>query len=131
MVSRVSHTTVNCRNAFELSEWWKRVLDYTDVPGDPNEPGHEECMIVDPRTGHRLLFIEVAHLQDPVGRVHLDLAPQDRRRDEEIDRVLGLGAVEVADRRRPDGSGWMVLADPVGNQFCILRSDEERAAADG
>lgn len=131
MVSRVSHTTVNCRNAFELSEWWKRVLDYTDVPGDPNEPGHEECMIVDPRTGHRLLFIEVADLQDPVGRVHLDLAPQDRRRDEEIDRVLGLGAVEVADRRRPDGSGWMVLADPAGNQFCILRSDEERAATDG
>lgn len=131
MVSRVSHTTVNCRNAFELSEWWKRVLDYTDVPGDPNEPGHEECMIVDPGTGHRLLFIEVAELQDPVGRIHLDLAPQDRRRDEEIDRVLGLGAVEVADRRRPDGSGWMVLADPAGNQFCIVRSDEERAAADG
>lgn len=131
MVSRVSHTTLNCRNAFELSEWWKRVLDYTDVPGDPNEPGHEECMIVDPRTGHRLLFIEVADLQDPVGRVHLDLAPQDRRRDEEIDRVLGLGAVEVADRRRPDGSGWMVLADPAGNQFCILRSDEERAATGG
>ncbi len=131
MVSRVSHTTVNCRNAFELSEWWKRVLDYTDVPGDPNEPGHEECMIVDPRTGHRLLFIEVADLQHPVGRVHLDLAPQDRRRDEEIDRVLGLGAVEVADRRRPDGSGWMVLADPAGNQFCILRSDEERAATNG
>lgn len=131
MVSRVSHTTVNCRNAFELSEWWKRVLDYTDVPGDPNEPGHEECMIVDPRTGHRLLFIEVDDLQDPVGRVHLDLAPQDRRRDEEIDRVLGLGAVEVADRRRPDGSGWMVLADPAGNQFCIVRSDEERAVTDG
>lgn len=131
MVSRVSHTTVNSRNAFELSEWWKRVLDYTDVPGDPNEPGHEECMIVDPRTGHRLLFIEVDDLQDPVGRVHLDLAPQDRRRDEEVDRVLGLGAVEVADRRRPDGSGWMVLADPAGNQFCIVRSDEERAATDG
>ena len=36
----VSHTTVDCRNAYELSEWWKRVLGYVDVPDDPNEPGH-------------------------------------------------------------------------------------------
>ncbi|MDP8927427.1 MAG: VOC family protein [Actinomycetota bacterium] len=128
MATRVSHTTVNCLNAHELSEWWKRVLDYTDLPGDPNEPGDEECMIMDPRTGHRLLFIEVSDLQDPVGRVHFDLAPVDRTRDEEVERVLGLGAREVADRRRPDGSGWMVLEDPSGNRFCILRSDAERSA---
>ena len=131
MASRVSHTTINCRDAFQLSEWWKRVLDYTDVPGDPNEPGHPQCMVVDPHTGHRLLFIEVADLQAPEGRIHLDLAPEDRRRDDEIDRVLGLGAVEVADRRRPDGSGWMVLADPAGNRFCIVRSDQERAEGSG
>jgi catechol 2,3-dioxygenase-like lactoylglutathione lyase family enzyme len=128
MAARVSHTTINCTDAYEASEWWKRVLDYTDIPGDPNEPGHDHCMIVDPRTGHRLLFIEVDELQDPVGRIHLDLAPTDRTRDEEIERVLGLGAREVADRRRPDGSGWMVLEDPNGNRFCIVRSDGERAA---
>lgn len=128
MASRVSHTTVNCLNAHELSEWWKGVLDDTDVPGDPNEPGHEECMIVDPRTGHRLLFIEVSDLQHPVGRCHLDLAPEDRTRDEEIERVLGLGARQVADRRQSDGTGWMVLEDPAGNHFCILRSDAERSA---
>lgn len=62
-----------------------------------------------------------------MGRIHLDVAPEDRSRDEEIDRVLGLGAREVADRRRSDGIGWMVLADPAGNHFCILRSDAERA----
>jgi hypothetical protein len=128
VAARVSHTTINCLGAYEVSEWWKRVLDYTDIPGDPNEPGDEECMIVDPRTGHRLLFIEVADLQDPVGRIHLDLAPRDRTRDEEIERILGLGAREVADRRRPDGSGWMVLEDPAGNRFCIVRNDAERAA---
>jgi hypothetical protein len=103
------------------------VLGYTDVPGDPNETGDEECMILDPATGHRLLFIEVDHLTDG-SRVHLDLAPTDRRRDEEIERVLQLGATQIADRRKPDGSGWMVLADIEGNQFCILRSDAERAA---
>jgi hypothetical protein len=128
VAARVSHTTVNCLDAYEVSEWWKRVLDYADIPGDPNEPGDEECMIVDPRTGHRLLFIEVADLQDPVGRIHLDLAPRGRTRDEEIERILGMGAREVADRRRPDGSGWMVLEDPAGNRFCIVRSDAEREA---
>jgi hypothetical protein len=60
-------------------------------------------------------------------RLHLDLVPTDRTRDEEIERVLGLGATEVADRRNPDGTGWMVLADPEGNEFCIVRSDAERA----
>jgi hypothetical protein len=128
MAARVSHTTINCIDAYEVSEWWKRVLDYTDVPGDPNEPGDEEFMIVDPRTGHALLFTEVAELQDPDGRIHLDLAPTNLTRDQEIERVLGLGAREIADRRRPDGSGWMVLEDPVGNRFCIVRSDAERTA---
>lgn len=126
MVSRVSHTTLNCVDAFELSEWWKPVLGYVDVPGDPNEPGHEECMIVDPATDHRLLFIEVDELQAAVGRIHLDLAPSDRSRDDEVDRVLDLGATLVADRRNADGTGWVVLADPAGNRFCIVRSDQER-----
>lgn len=126
MAVHVSHTTINCRDAYEASEWWKQLLDYTDIPGDPNEPGHEQCMIVDPRSGHRLLFIEVADLQDPVGRIHLDLASPDRTRDEEIERARSLGAREVTDRRRPDGSGWMVLEDPAGNRFCIVRGDAER-----
>jgi hypothetical protein len=126
VVSRVSHTTINCLDAYELSEWWKPVLGYVDVPGDPNAPGHEECMIVDPGGSHRLLFIEVDELQADVGRIHLDLAPTDRHRDDEIARVISLGATEIADRRQADGTGWMVLADPAGNHFCILRSDEER-----
>ncbi len=128
MAVRISHTTFNCRDAFELSAWWKQLLGYTDVPGDPNEPGHEQCMIVDPNGDHRLLFIEVDELQDPIGRVHLDLAPTDRRRDEEVERIRSHGAIEVEDRRNPDGSGWVVFADPVGNRFCIVRSDEERRA---
>lgn len=128
MASRVATTTFNCTDAYALSEWWKQVLDYTDLPDDPNEPGHEECVIVDATGSHRLLFIEVDELQDVPGRVHLDLAPTDRRRDAEIERVLAMGAQPVTDLRHPDGTGWMVLADPEGNLFCIVRSDEERAS---
>ena len=128
MTSRVSHTTFDCRDAFELSEWWKSVVGYTDVPDDPNEPGDEECMIVDPNSDHRLLFIEVEDLRSN-GRIHLDLVPTDRRRDDEIDRLIAVGATQIADRRKCDGTGWMVLADPAGNHFCVLRSEEERAVA--
>lgn len=128
MVSRVAHTTVDCDDAFALSEWWKRVLAYTDISGDPNEPGDEECMIADPVSGHRLLFIETGDTKYVKNRVHLDLAPTDATRDEEISRIVALGATEVADRRSADGNGWMVLADPAGNEFCVLVSDTERAA---
>jgi catechol 2,3-dioxygenase-like lactoylglutathione lyase family enzyme len=128
MTSRVSHTTVNCRNAYASSEWWKHVLGYVDVEGDPNEPGHEECIILDPDGTHRLLFIEVEELQTADGRWHLDLAPTDTTRDAEVERLVAHGASVRADRRNADGSGWVVLADPDGNEFCVLRGDAERAA---
>ena len=126
MASRISDTIIDCTNAYELCEWWKKVLDFVDVDGYQNETGDEECVIADRRGNNSLLFGQVDDLRKPGGRIHFDLAPTDRRRDEEIDRVLALGATEVADRRNPDGTGWMVLADPEGNHFCIVRSDEER-----
>jgi hypothetical protein len=50
---------VDCTNAYALSRWWQAVLDYIEDPNDPNEPGHEECMIFSRDRHHRLLFIEV------------------------------------------------------------------------
>lgn len=122
----VSHTTVNCRNAYELSEWWKKLLEYTDIPGDPNEPGHSHCMIVDPDSGHQILFLEVPDPQ-PTKQIHLDLRPRIGERDAEIERVRALGAEEVSDQRGiyGPGSGWTVFADPEGNLFCVLRSTTE------
>lgn len=128
MVCTISHTTVDCANAYELSEWWKRVLDYVDIPGDPNLPGHEECMIMRPDGGHRVLFIEVPEAKQGKNRIHFDLMPADRTRDEETERLIALGATLVLDLRDPrTGKGWAQLADPAGNEFCVLRSDAERA----
>lgn len=92
MTSRVSHTSIDCHAAYALSTFWAAVLGYTDVPGDPNEPGHDECMILDPAGSHQLLFIEVPEDKVVKNRVHLDLVPTDGSRDEEIERVLSLGA---------------------------------------
>jgi len=49
----------------------------------------------------------------------------DGTREQEVDRVLALGATQLADLRRSDGGGWVVLADPEGNEFCILRGLSE------
>ncbi|MDR7275289.1 VOC family protein [Catenuloplanes atrovinosus] len=128
MTSYVSHTTVDCTDAYALSRWWRVVLDYREDPADPNEPGDEECMIASADGRHRLLFIEVPDAKRVKNRVHLDLRPAEGTRDAELARLTGLGATVVADRRNPDGTGWVVLADPEGNEFCILRGEAEVAA---
>ena len=128
MPSFISHTSVDCANAYTLSLWWQEVLGYVQEEDDPNEPGHDECLIVSPVNGHRLLFIEVPEAKSVKNRIHFDLRPNSGPRDEELQRLLGMGATQVDDQRRPDGTGWVVLADPEGNEFCILRSEAEVAA---
>jgi hypothetical protein len=131
MTSYIAHTTIDCSNAYELSEWWKPVLGYVDLDGDPNEPGHEECLIRHPETGHRLLFLEGPDAKQVKNRLHFDLEPAAGTRDEELATLLALGATQVADHRGKygPGTGWVVLADPEGNEFCILRSKAERACS--
>jgi hypothetical protein len=130
MALRVSHTTFNALDAYQQSVWWAELLGYHEDPEDPNLPGHEECMISSADGSHRILFIDVPDAKQARNRVHLDLQAVDRRRDEEVERVLALGATLVDDLRKPDGTGWAVLADPEGNEFCVLRSDVVRAAQD-
>ena len=127
MTSRVSHTSIDCHNAYELSEWWKQVLGYEDIPDDPNEPGHEECMILDPGSGYRLLFIEVPDPTPGKPRIHLDVRPRERTQAAEVEALLEHGAVLHEDHRGiyGPGSGWVTLADPEGNLFCVLRSEAE------
>lgn len=124
MSSLVSHTSVDCHNAYELSEWWKPVLGYVDIADDPNLPGHSECMIRDPETDHRILFLEVPEGKSVKNRIHFDLRPRERTQAEEVVWALGHGATQIADLRGIHGpnTGWVVLADPEGNEFCILRS---------
>ena len=131
MTSSVSHTTVDCANAYQLSEWWKQLLGYVDLADDPNEPGHVECLIQSPDGSHKVLFIEVPEAKSGKNRIHFDLVPVEGTRDEELARLLEHGATEVADHRgnHGPGTGWVILADPEGNEFCILRSEREKSSA--
>ena len=73
-----------------------------------------------PDRSQLLLFIRVPDDKQLKNRVHLDLRPADRSREEEVGRLVGLGATHFEDHRRPDGSGWVTLRDPEGNEFCVL-----------
>jgi Glyoxalase-like domain len=129
MTSRISHTSFDAINAYAQSLFWSQVLDFTEDPDDPNEPGHEECLIMSPDRSQLVLFITVPDAKLVKNRVHLDLRPVDRSREQEVDRVMALGASYLADYRRPDGSGWITLADPEGNEFCILPKDPAGSGA--
>ncbi|WP_457253769.1 VOC family protein [Pedococcus sp. P5_B7] len=128
MTSRISHTSIDSRNAHDQSVWWGQVLGFSEDPRDPNLPGHEECMIFSPDGRQRVLFIEVPEGKTVKNRVHFDLWPTDRTMNEEVERLFGAGATLVHDLRdhHGPGTGWVTLADPEGNEFCVLRSESER-----
>jgi predicted enzyme related to lactoylglutathione lyase len=128
MTAVISHTTFDAHDAYAQSVFWARVLGFAHDPEQPDFPGDEECMIFSPDGTQRILFIEVPEPKQGKNRIHLDLVPAAGTRDEELARLLDIGARIVDDLRVADGTGWVVLADPEGNEFCILRSDAERAA---
>ncbi|MFG3116112.1 VOC family protein [Streptomyces sp. NPDC048197] len=123
MTSLIRHVTVDCTDAHRLATFWAEVLGGSlaedDVPGDP------EATVT--TAAGALLFLAVPEAKAGKNRLHLDLQPQDRGRDEEVERLLALGATLVADHRRPDGTGWATMADIEGNEFCVERSAAERA----
>jgi predicted enzyme related to lactoylglutathione lyase len=125
MPSALRNVTIDCHDPYELARFWSQVvgrpLHEDDHPGDP------EAVIEMGDGPPRLLFQRVPEDKVAKNRVHLDIQP-DTPRDGEVERLLGLGATLVADHRRPDGTGWVTLADPEGNEFCVERSAAERAS---
>ena len=131
MTARARNVTFDCADPYKLVGFWSQVTGFQEDPEDPNLPEDQEVVLLG-QDGHpNLLFIRVPEGKTVKNRVHLDLMPTDRTRDGEVARLLGLGATLVADHRRSDGSGWGVLADPEGNEFCVERSAAERAAQAG
>ncbi|MET7836363.1 VOC family protein [Micromonospora sediminicola] len=124
MVSVVQNVAIDCADAYGLARFWSEVtgrpLHPEDRPGDPEA----QVLLAE---GPVLHFNQVPEPKTSKNRIHLCLRPETSR-EPEVERLLGLGATLVDDRRHPDGSGWAVLADPEGNEFCVLRSAADRAA---
>lgn len=124
MVSVVQNVAIDCADAYELARFWSSVTGRPLHPED--RPGDRETQVL-LAEGPVLYFNQVPETKTIKNRIHLCLRPETSR-DQEVDRLLGLGATFVADHRHPDGSGWAILADPEGNEFCVLRSESDRAA---
>jgi predicted enzyme related to lactoylglutathione lyase len=92
---------------------WRRTHDTPDeVALEPPEGSLEEGVVPD------LLFVRVPEEKAGKNRLHLDLRPDDQAA--EVARLEGLGASRVSVGQGVD-MGWVVMADPQGNEFCVLR----------
>ena len=110
-----------------VAGFWEAALGWRRTHEDPDE------VVLEPPAGSPedgvspdILFLRVPEAKAVKNRLHLDLQSADRTRDEEVGRLLALGARLVDDRRTPT-SGWAVLADPEGNEFCVVLNAAERA----
>jgi predicted enzyme related to lactoylglutathione lyase len=117
--------TVDSHDTRALAAFWAQVLGWNVYFDD--DPPVLVAPSFPPVTGEpTMVFIPVPEPRTVKNRMHVDLQPKDRSRDEEVVRLLELGATVVQDHREPDGSGWVWLADPEGNDFCVERSAAER-----
>ena len=107
-------TTIDARDPAALGRWWQEALGWVIVNDDPAE------FEIRPTPGGfpGLLFAAVPEPKTVKNRLHLDFRPDDR--DRVVERMLALGATRTDVGRGEQSS--VVLADPEGNEFCILRS---------
>lgn len=117
MALRLSHTTWDALDPFAIAEFWRELLNWEVSEPESYFPGSDECYLISPH-GYTILFFQVPDAKKVKNRAHMDLAAENSTRDAEIERALSLGATIVDDRR--SDLGWAVMADPEGNEFCIL-----------
>jgi glyoxalase superfamily protein len=124
MAARITELAVDSRDPAALAAWWAQVLDWVvlgteDGVVEIGPPGQEPKGPVP-----TIVFAPVAEPTPGKLRVHLDLNATDRSQAEELDRLLALGATPVDVGQGPlrDTMTWHVLADPEGNEFCLLAS---------
>jgi hypothetical protein len=105
---------VDSKDPESLAQFWAQVLDAEIVDSSPEE------VLIRPKNdvGPHVIFLAVPDDKIVKNRLHFDLRPDDQAA--EVARVLDLGATRV-DIGQGDVT-WEVLADPQGNEFCILRT---------
>ena len=114
----ILNVTFDCVDGELLARFWSGVTSWPwskeEMPGNPFwVVGHPDA----DRT--RLVFVEVPESKAAKNRVHLDLVADGGSQADEVARLEALGATIVDDRRRATPGGWVVMADPEGNEFCV------------
>lgn len=118
MYSAVLNVTFDCDDPRTVAEFWSAVTGY--AVEKVSAPGNEYWVAAPLENAlPRLVFVKVPEPKVVKNRVHLDVLPAGRDQDREVERLLRLGATIVDDRRELTPGGWVVLADPEGNEFCV------------
>ena len=128
MAASIHNITVDCSDARALATFWSALTGWNVYYDD--DPEVVVAPSFPPHAHPALLFIPVPEKKTAKNRFHLDLTPTDCTRDEQVARAVQLGATIVGDHRKDDGNGWVTLADPEGNEFCVERSAAERGPAE-
>lgn len=125
---------IDCLDIHAQARWWAQVLDGEIVYEDDEEvcvipgglpDGYDVEAPIPAERWHRqspgLVFVPVPEGKQVKNRLHIDLAAHvDDDREAQIQRLLGLGATRVDVGQDDEQVTWTVLADPEGNEFCIL-----------
>jgi hypothetical protein len=124
---------VDCTDPQALAHWWAESLDWAVVYDTPEEAvviprfaledeEPEQDLQAWMRRGQGLVFVPVPEGKQVKNRLHIDLAPHTSQdRDAEIQQLLDRGATPV-DVGQSEEDTFTVLADPEGNEFCVLSS---------
>ena len=117
---RIQCMAVDANDPDLLARFWADLLGWRRTFEDADE------VVLEPPVGSAedgvapdLIFLRVPEPKQTKNRLHLDLRPEDQRR--EVDRILALGARHATVGQGADVT-WQVLADPEGNEFCVLRA---------
>ncbi|CAL9443498.1 hypothetical protein SUDANB1_02285 [Streptomyces sp. enrichment culture] len=118
--------SVDCHDPERLAAFWCEVFDFKviDRSEDSVEIGSWVPTVEEVRARQMpttLVFVQVPEGKVVKNRLHLDVSPIDASTEDEVTRLLGLGATRTEVGQGPDRS-WVVMADPEGNEFCVLRS---------
>jgi hypothetical protein len=126
MTSRFTELAVDCHDPERLASFRCDVLDFEVIDRSEGrvEIGSWTPTVEEVRARQMpptLVFIRVPEGRTVKNRLHLDVSPIDGSTDDEVTRLLGLGATRTDVGQGPDRS-WVVMSDPEGNEFCVLRT---------
>jgi predicted enzyme related to lactoylglutathione lyase len=116
MAVSLHHIVIDAHDLPRLARFWTQVLGW----GILSEREREIVIGTDETAPVGICFMPVTDQKTVKNRVHLDLNPDPEDRGGEIERIIALGATRVEIGQTGDES-WTVLADPEGNEFCVVR----------
>jgi predicted enzyme related to lactoylglutathione lyase len=119
MPVRLHHIVVDAHDLPGLARFWTQALGWKVL----SEREREIVIGTDENAPVGMCFMPVTDPKTVKNRVHLDLTASAQDRDREIERLLALGARRV-DIGQTGAESWTVLADPEGNEFCVIRPKE-------